>query len=336
MERSARITSKDVARAAKVSRATVSYVLNGVEDQRISAATRERVRRIAEELGYQPSAASNALRWGTSEIAVVGMPYWPLGQVVADALASIVTKLEALGYTALAHFDHGEDAEHLVRACTRIQPVALIAGAQQLKPPFVRTLRASGTSAIVAIGERPLEHVTTLVFAQEEVGRTAIRHLAERGHRRILAVVPAGLDAPRFWDSRLDGAREEAAAQGATLTVLSLPEPGDSAYAAALEAALTTERGRPTAVYTYNDELALPVLEFLLDHGFRVPSDVALLGCDDSPLAAAVRPRLSSVQLWPPSTWQIAADAIDALAHDREVERVLHADPLVVTQRETT
>jgi DNA-binding LacI/PurR family transcriptional regulator len=325
-----------VARAAQVSRATVSYVLNGVEGQRISAATRERVRRIAEELHYQPSAASIALRSGSSEIALVGMPYWPLGQVVADALASVVAKLEAFGYTAVVHFDHGEDAEHLARACTRIQPVALIAGARHLTPEFVRKLRASGTTAIVAIGGRPLEHVTTLVLAQEEVGRTAVRHLVERGHRRILAVVPAVSDGPHFWDARLEGARAQAAAQNATLTVLPLAEPRSATGLATLEAALTKKRARPTAIYAYNDELALEVLEFLLDRGFQVPDDVALLGCDDSPLAAAVRPRLSSVRLWPPSTWQLAADAIDALAQERRVEAVLHAEPLVVTQRETT
>ena len=78
MSRPRRATSSDVARLAGVSRATVSYVLNGRADQSIPEATRDRVLAAAAELAYVPNAASRALRAGESRLVLLvnpGMPW---------------------------------------------------------------------------------------------------------------------------------------------------------------------------------------------------------------------------------------------------------------------
>ena len=330
-----RVTSTDVARAARVSRATVSYVLNDVPGQRISDETRERVRRIADELGYQPSAAANALRNGTSQIAVIGWSYWPIGPVVGDHLGALVPMLEERGYTAMLHFERSDNAERLMRACARIEPLVLIASANHLTARFARTLRASGTSAILAVGERPSAHAPTLLFPQRAIGEAAIRHLAERGHRRVLAVMPAEPPVPTFRDDRVSGARAQAAPLGVEVEPVHVD--GDADTARAIERQLDKpERERPTAIYAYNDEMALRVLEMLLERDISVPGEVAVVGCDDSQIAWFSRPRLSSVRPWQPICWQIAVDAIDTMTRAKRVEPVLHAGPLVVIERETT
>ena len=114
------MTSADVAAAAGVSRATVSYVLNGVHD-RISERTRERVFDAAERLGYVPNAVASALRAGRTEIVLLALPSWPLGPAVAEWVSAGVAALEELGYTPLVHFGHGGDTREL-RA--RVRPRA--------------------------------------------------------------------------------------------------------------------------------------------------------------------------------------------------------------------
>jgi DNA-binding LacI/PurR family transcriptional regulator len=317
-----------------VSRATVSYVLNDVESQRISQETRERVKRVALRMGYQPHAAARALRDGNSTIVVVELPYWPIGPAVAEALSAVVTKLEARDYTALLHFERTGRGESLARACARVQPVALIAPAEELSPQFVRTLRASGTAAIIAIGEKPSRLVPTFIFSQEDVGRAAVRHLADRGHINLLALMPADPETTRFRDARLLGAENEAERCNVQLTTL-LTEESDDDLAGVL---LPTLAGgnRATAIYAYNDELALRALELLLDHGIAVPADVAIVGCDNSPLARASRPRLSSVQLPSIESWEAVAEAVDGLLRGRRVSRVLATEAPTVIERETS
>ena len=332
--RTKRVTSDDVAREVGVSRATVSYVLNNVDRQRISTETRERVKRVAAEMGYQPNAAARALRKGTSRIALVEVPYWPIGPAVADALAAIVTNLEGRGYTAVLHFERFGGGESLMRACARTQPLALVAPVEELPRSFVRTLRASGTAAILAFGETPSPYVPTMLLPQKDIGRTAIRYLADRSHRRVLAVMPSDAEAGRFRDARVAGAREEAELRGVALDVV-IADVANDGIATSVSAAIGGRTG-PTAIYAYNDEVAVDVLEMILDAGISVPSDIAVLGCDNSPLAIHARPRLSSIQLWTPKSWELAADVVHAQALGKRVGRLLVVDPPVVVERETT
>ena len=78
-----RITSTEVARHCGLSRATVSYVLNGTPNQSIPEATRRRVLDAAEQLGYTPYAPARALRSGRSDVVLFLMPEWPIGPVLA-------------------------------------------------------------------------------------------------------------------------------------------------------------------------------------------------------------------------------------------------------------
>jgi DNA-binding LacI/PurR family transcriptional regulator len=328
-----RVSITDVAREAGVSRATVSYVLNDVRTQRISPATRDRVRLVAEGLGYQPHAAAVALRGKSPTIALIEVPYWPIGTVVADALARIVTTFEARGHTALLHFERTGEGQPLARACAAIQPAALLAPEGQLTPSLVRTLRASGTRAIVAIGERPSPLVPTLVLAQADLGRVAVRHLADRRYRHVVALMPEDPSTSRFRDLRIAGAREEATRQGLTFDTL-LADGDDDLEQALLR--LPLRKQARTAIYAYNDELAYRALELLAAQGIRVPLDVGMIGCDDSPLAVASNPQLTSVQLWTASSWDAAADAIEALLKGERVKRVIEVPPPRVAERATT
>ncbi|MGO9892339.1 MAG: LacI family DNA-binding transcriptional regulator, partial [Solirubrobacteraceae bacterium] len=167
-----------------MSRATVSYVLNGADAKhRITPATRDRVLEVAERLGYEPNAVALALRAGRTEIVLVEIPNWPIGPPVAEAISTIVEALEQLGYTPLVHFQRA-DPRSLVRASQRVHPVGVIAPGAELSTEVVPRLTAFGARGLVAFDQRPLPHVYTYVIEQARIGRLAVEHLAARGHRR--------------------------------------------------------------------------------------------------------------------------------------------------------
>ncbi|WP_053227668.1 LacI family DNA-binding transcriptional regulator [Solirubrobacter soli] len=275
------MTSADVAAAAGVSRATVSYVLNGVHG-RISEQTRARVYDAAERLGYVPNAMASALRAGRTEIVLLALPSWPLGPAVAEWVTAGVTEFERLGYTPLVHFQHIGDVGSFARACDRVRPVALIAPGADLPPARVSTLRENGTRAVLAIADRPLEHVATLVVDQTLVGEVAVGYLAEKGHTDVIALMPTEPEFTEIGAERLEGARR---IEGVTIHPVLAPCDAESIAAKLPDG--------PTALYAFNDEFALAAIEA----GF----DKAIIGTDDS--AAARRTKLTTVRLGDPSHW---------------------------------
>ena len=119
-----KVTSHDVARAAGVSRATVSYVLNGRSGQSITEATRQRVLTAAEKLGYAPSTAARTLRRGQSDLVLMLLPPEPLGRALAMVLDAASDQVEQAGLRLIAHrLPDGGAAAPLVRS---LVPAALI------------------------------------------------------------------------------------------------------------------------------------------------------------------------------------------------------------------
>jgi DNA-binding LacI/PurR family transcriptional regulator len=299
------VTSADVAAAAGVSRATVSYVLNGV-DARVSEETRRRVLEAARTLGYTPHAMASALRAGRTSVVLLALPAWPLGQVLADRVTACVSELERLGYTPLVHFRHGAGPEALVRACDRIRPVGLIAPSADLEPRRVDVLKANGTRAVIALSQMPLEHVSAYTFEQRDVGRVAIEHLAERGHTRVLALLPDERELIALGRRRLAGALEAAAERGITVTQTHLDGFGAESGA--------------TAIFAFNDEYALTALDLLLAAGITPPDPIALIGADDSPAARHAHPRLTTIALGSDHGWERIAQRLHVLVEDDDGE----------------
>ncbi len=111
---------KDVARASGVSPSTVSFVLNGAPNQTIPTATRERVQRAAEELGYVAHGVARALREGTSRIIVLNvarLPHWSKG--LASFIDGLDAELERYDHALLVRYrDRRDDVDRLVEAIT--------------------------------------------------------------------------------------------------------------------------------------------------------------------------------------------------------------------------
>jgi DNA-binding LacI/PurR family transcriptional regulator len=323
-----RPTSADVARAAGVSRATVSNVLNGQQLDRISRETQERVLTSARELGYRPNAAAKTLRKGTSDIVLLSFPPWPLGPVVAESMSVWVDELAELGYTTLMHLERDDDGGSLELACHRLQPACLVAPGRVLSRSMIRALQADRTTAVLAyLDDEPVGYVPTLTFEQAEVGRAAAGYLADAGHRSLLVLMPGEPgELSRLADRRLAGARDVAAERGLTLHEVRC---GGAEVSSAMAPWLSgpTEF---TAVFAFNDEYAVLALQQLTRRGLAVPGDVAVIGCDDSPMAAFSAPPLTSVRLGATGA-PILADAVSrAVKGERLPPQIPLGHPFVV------
>jgi DNA-binding LacI/PurR family transcriptional regulator len=294
MPRAQRVTGQDVADRAGVSRATVSYVLNDASGQPISAETRARVLAAAAELGYTPHAAARQLRTGVSDLVLLAHPPWPNSHALSLCISAFVQRLGGLGYTALVD-PATQEVDRLAHTLARLQPVALVASGDLLTEALVARSRSAGTRAVLGFGDRPLGLVPTVVFDQAAVTRVAMAHLAHRGHRSVVAVMPSDPAFEWFRAGRQAGAQQAADEHGMALTVVESTLDHDRIGEVVVGA--LAGPAHPDAVLAYNDDYALLALRSLVDSGVRVPDDVAVIGCDNLPVSELFTPRLTTVDV---------------------------------------
>ncbi|MBK8027654.1 MAG: LacI family DNA-binding transcriptional regulator [Chloroflexi bacterium] len=183
-----RPTQADVARAAGVSRATVSYVLNDQTDKRIpiSAETRQRVMEAIAELGYEVDARAQALRSGETKTIGVLLPIYE-NPFFWQILLGIGAEAEASGYNVL--LSHSvltpEQQTHSIRelAEQRVDGLILMIGFKEFSEPVVNQLRKSSRPIVEITGS-----ISEFDYVHQGYGegtRALMTHLIELGHQRI-------------------------------------------------------------------------------------------------------------------------------------------------------
>ena len=294
-----RPTIADVAERVGVSRAAVSFAVNGRPG--VGEETRTRILRAAEELGWRPSGPARALT--RSLAGAVGLVLArPSDQLEVDAffvrfLAGVERTLAARDYALVLHVVPPEDHDNLdayrrlitsgrvdgmlltdmvlddarIDLLAESQLPAVIAGRPWGRCPFpvVETEHARGMAALVghliAAGHRSVAFIG---------GDPTYEHVAARRWEWIDTMRQAGLD-PGYSASVVP---EDAAARAATARMLDAPRP-------------------PTAIVYTSDLLALAGLSVARERGLAVPADISIAGFDDSPLAALSSPPLTSVRV---------------------------------------
>ncbi len=283
----------DVARLAEVSAATVSRAFNA--PQLLQAATLERVRRAAQQLGYQPYGLARSLRRRRSMVVGIVMPSLRYAYY-AGTLELLQSLLAAAGYTLLLSSSNHDAAAEL---------------------EGVRAMMAQGVDGVVLFG-RPLNDESALLLARRNVPHLrcwsalpdepsvafdhgaamadVVAHLVGLGHRRFGVVIPFLALGDRF-RGRLTAIREALAAHGLALPVSAVVDDGGLETPAGREAwRMLQARGpAPTAVICSNDLIAAGVVLECRAQGLRVPQDVSVTGYNDSALAGAFEPALTSV-----------------------------------------
>lgn len=286
-----RVTLSDVASAAGVSTATVSYVLNDLPGHSIPEATRSRVRDAARELGYTRSSAARTLARGRSDIVLLLIPELPLGHVLVGIMDVLTRGCARLGLQLLARLRlPGEDVERL---CREIMPAAVIVLLDPDPRPLAQ-IRALGVPVTRwrAGTEAPSDDDPDEVrVPTDAIGRLQAETLVAHGHTRLAFLGPADAGLRTLAEGRCAGVREYCAEHG---------------LATPME--LRVERGRAapdllrrllaagvTGVCVYNDDLALSVLAAAHAAMLSVPGDLAIIGVDDIPAGQWTDPPLTTV-----------------------------------------
>ena len=289
------MTARDVAAAAGVSRATVSYVFSAHARVAVAAATRARVLGVARDLGYTPNPLARGLRGERTGVLGVVIGNIDANHVGLDIVRAIGRAAAAAGHQVLIADAGGAPARESAEArVLRDRAVDGIIFNGPADPTSVLLARDAGIPTVMVERYAPVAGVPGLCVDERAGSRLAVRHLAELGHRRLGYVGLADLhEADR---ARFEGAAAEAAALGLELRpgwVYRRRDQGARATFAFCRRMLGRP-SRPSAVYAGGNLFAIEVLRAAREVGLRVPEDLSLVSFDDQ-YAEVTVPRLTTV-----------------------------------------
>lgn len=294
-----RPTQVDVANRAGVSRATVSYVLNGQKDGRvpISDETRQRVLHAIEELGYEPDARAQALRSGNTNTIALIIPDLR-NPHFCEYATGIEEAARAAGYHLLLSSTtlNDEYAVDIFRDLSRrrfdglIIASSFILESEEAQTTLSR-IRKRGLP-IVELSEN--YDVDSAAADYYEATKEVMSYLLSLGHRRFGLI--NGFGGHELAEDRLQPYRDSLNAAGIPFDTELIAECGptiEDGYQAAIK--LLELTSRPTAIIAINDVLAMGALRAAWDLELRVPNDLSLVGYDNIPMANYLVPRLTTV-----------------------------------------
>ncbi|GCE14604.1 LacI family DNA-binding transcriptional regulator [Tengunoibacter tsumagoiensis] len=304
-------TQADVAKLAGVSQSTVSLVLGENGSTSVPEETQQRVHEAVRKLHYVPDRMARSLRTRKSYLIAsilpdITNPFYPTFQRGIQSIA------EQRGYDLISYNTDGiaTKERHGLKSFeqNRVDGIILVSfhiTAEDLRPLTERNIAI----ACLKDAEHSFSSLPVDCLSLDDVASsyTAVTHLIERGHRQIglvngrfgpaskrlqgyqKALTEAGLP----FEPQLiyeDDFTEQCGYKGAQ-TLLSLPEP-------------------PTAIFAANDVLAIGVLTATKAMGLRIPEDVALIGCDDIPIARLLTPPLTTIAQFQENLGKRAAELL--------------------------
>ncbi|GAA0610821.1 LacI family DNA-binding transcriptional regulator [Kribbella sandramycini] len=314
LRRTHRVTISDLARRLQISKASVSYALNGRAG--VSDETRQRVLDLAEELGFHPNSAAVALsasRTRTIGIVIARDPALISTEAFyMRTLVGIEQYLNEVDASLLLRLtgEQGEDLDVLRRWSRQGRVDGFILFDEHDNDPRIPLLKELGIPCVVVSSNAPDDQAGRLISSPTETVTLLLDHLAALGHRDI-----AHISGPFMFVHerlRVQTLRELAADRGMTVRQLE----GSYRYddGAALTRQLLTGPNPPTAIVLGNDLMAVAALRVAIDLGTPVPGQVSIVAWDDSPLCELAHPGITAVDQKTMERGRAAADLLFRVA----------------------
>ena len=323
-EGNGRVTIREIAEEAGVSIATVSRVVNGRDD--VSPETRELVHRIVRERGYTTNRSARGLSAGRTGLigATVPMVHYPyFSQLVGGAAEALYEADMRLVLCPTLHL-HDREVTLLERLMHGTTDGAVIILPEESSDELEQLLN-HGYRFVVIDPLLPLNERIPAVSAAHAAGADqAMKHLLSLGHRRIGAItgplaMKATVDRRRGYHAALaaagimpdpelevEGNFEISGGLAGAERLLDLPEP-------------------PSAIFAFNDNMAIGVMQAARARGVRVPEDLSLVGFDDLDEAAIVTPALTTIRQPLAEMGRIAVSLLTRLLENQRLE-ALHVE----------
>ncbi|MBP0904048.1 LacI family DNA-binding transcriptional regulator [Mariniflexile gromovii] len=295
MRNKKKTTIKDIASVLNISPAAVSKALN--DDSRISAKTKEAVKKVAKDLNYQPNHLASALRKGKSNLVGVIVP-----RTNSNFFSSVIQNIEEVlnkeGYNIIIT----QSNESYKKECSNIDTLlftqvdGIIASManETVKLDYFEKVKSKGIPLILFDrGENDL-NVDYIGINDYDSSHMIVEHLVQQGCKRIAHI--GGYRHTRIFNNRIRGYID---------AIKKHHLPLDEALL--IESSLTIEDGRekmtqllalenrPDAVYVAGDYAALGSLQVLNENNINIPNDIALVGFGNEPFTSMVTPTISSI-----------------------------------------
>ncbi len=292
---SKRITMADVAREAGVSLMTVSRVINNKGE--VNTTTRKHVLAIVEQLGYRPSSIARGLATHHTRT---------LGLVVPDIANSFFAELargaEHAAYAQeynvfLCNTNEDQKRELAVLQSLEEQRVdGVLLCSSRLEEPVLREAIASHAAVVLFNRSLSGDNVGAVVIDDVYGGQIATQHLLRTGHQTVgFLAGPATSFSGRLRTQGYQQAMAQAGAGDVTAWISYCSPTVTGGREAALD--LLNRQSMLTALFCYNDLVAVGALQACAESGRNIPGDIAVVGFDDIPLAALVTPTLTTCRL---------------------------------------
>jgi LacI family transcriptional regulator len=292
-----RVTMADVAQLAQCSQSTVSVVLNPNSKVRISSATRERIKRAVEILGYHAEPPQSPRPQPVRNVAVIfdDLTICPEAVIAADGVRESTW---GTGDIVSVYNNHGDAVmeERTVAAILRGNIQAVIYATVHTHAVNVPKALYTAGAPVVLLNCYSADKAFPAVVPGDAAGAsTATARLVSAGHRRIAHITGEGwMDVSK---DRLRGYRDALATADIPFDPELVREGNwqlSSGYTATKEL-MALERP-PTAIFCGNDRMAIGCYEALKELGKRIPDDVSVIGFDDDEIAGHLMPKLTTLR----------------------------------------
>ncbi len=323
IRRRKKATINDVAHLARVSKKTVSRVINNSPSVRQD--TRDQVNEIITRIGFRPDPQARGLAFRRSFL--IGLIYDnPNAQYVVNMQMGALDSLRGTGNELVVHpcDRHADSFVEEIREFIELQrlagvillpPIAedarLLALMEELDVPFIRVTARPGEQ------NDPPIHTPQIVSRDREGCAEAGEHLASLGHKRI-GFINGNMLYPSAHERRA-GFDEGLKAHGLAIAA-DLDEPGDYSFDSGHRAAskILGHAQRPTAIICCNDQMAAGAYHAAYELGLSIPGDLTIMGFDDADVATRIWPPLTTVRL---PTRDMGKTAAEQLVHGEMTNR---------------
>jgi DNA-binding LacI/PurR family transcriptional regulator len=330
------INSHDIAKAAGVSRTTVSYVLSNRLGVSISEKTRRRVLATARRLGYVPNSAAAMLVTGRSKS--IGLVLSRPELLGVDGFIPIMVHglnevCSARGYRLLmeAVADPPRVDDYLDLAKSKRVDSMIIMNPRKGDPALRKVIETSFPVLVAGSAEQPRE--SAIGTQDRQASRKATEHLLSLGHRRVAHISYASLNYHGAL-LRLEGYRQALQSVNIPFDPTLFAE-GDFTAQSGYDAMrrILASDSRPTALFAGNDTIATGAMLALREAELAVPEDFAVVGYDDLPIASYTAPPLTTISTHPFEQGKLLAEAAITLMNNEKVGSQQDALPLELVIR---
>jgi LacI family transcriptional regulator len=312
---------QDVAKLAGVSMATVSRVLSGHPD--VSPETRDAVHRVVRRYGYSKNRSAGALSAGKTSLVGVTLPRIdaPYFAAILDSATEALYEQDLRVVLCPTHHVHEREVVLVERLMHGLTAGALLVMPHESNEEL-KTLQNHGFPFVVVDPVRAVSDGIPCVSPNHHIGAiAATEHLIQLGHRRIAAI--KGSEGWLATEERLKAFRSTLLAAGIR------PDPSlevSSDYGVELghdaALALFDRADPPTAIFGFNDNIAIGAMIAAGERGLRVPDDVSIVGFDDVAGARTAFPPLTTVRQPLAEMGRIAVDLLMRLVEEKPLDAV--------------